>query len=517
MGTLYNVTSIGTATFDSCKAAVFNIKGKVKEIGGESFCGCESLERMDLSEVKIIPERAFMRCETLKEITLSPKLQLVNEGAFRGCKSLEKMVFAKQVSFISETALMGCTSLKEIIVDENNNYYCSIDGVLFKRNATKLIKFPSAKTITEYEIPDSVIEIGDWAFEGCKSIVNIKCHSIVKYFGSRVFDGCSNLKHCSIRLDNTANSESVWNLGVSLFMLKDASEETKKNGFDLILKAVKSNHPEAQAFLNLCYRKGKGFEIDLNKIPIKYYRYTKEITDEIASYALEQIAKAIQQDSSIKFFIKDSQLEYGTYTDLRDGYTYKTIKIGNKTWLAENLRYLPELGNGCFVYGYNGYKVSEAKSTQNYQDYGVLYNMQAAKKACLPGWHLPSDEEWEDLGEFLGASSRDEKRRTGGVYVNYKGIYGGRLLNNKALWDEDILTNSISNPIGFDAVPGGWRTYQCNYDGLHETAKWWSSTVDDPQGYGFYHYWLLYYLDSGVGYGASSEVCCLSVRCVKDD
>ncbi|MGI6410801.1 MAG: FISUMP domain-containing protein [Bacteroidales bacterium] len=83
--------------------------------------------------------------------------------------------------------------------------------------------------------------------------------------------------------------------------------------------------------------------------------------------------------------------------DARDGNAYKTVKIGNQIWLAENLKYLPSVvGPGTesestpyyYVYGYNGTNVTDAKATSNYATYGVLYNWTAAMDACPDGWHL---------------------------------------------------------------------------------------------------------------------------------
>jgi len=110
------------------------------------------------------------------------------------------------------------------------------------------------------------------------------------------------------------------------------------------------------------------------------------------------------------------------FTDERDGNAYRTVLIGGQCWMAENLRYLPSVSPISerlllrpwqrvqnrsqtrpyyYVYGYQGRQVSQAKATANYRNYGVLYNWPAAMAACPPGWHLPGDEEWTQLVNYL--------------------------------------------------------------------------------------------------------------------
>jgi CubicO group peptidase (beta-lactamase class C family) len=93
--------------------------------------------------------------------------------------------------------------------------------------------------------------------------------------------------------------------------------------------------------------------------------------------------------------------------DARDNHLYKTIKIGDQTWMAKNLAYIPfvckpdSLG-GIWVYNYLGNNTAEAKKTQEYKKYGCLYDYKTAQCVCPYGWHLPTDEEWMQLEIYLG-------------------------------------------------------------------------------------------------------------------
>ncbi|MBT3750930.1 MAG: tetratricopeptide repeat protein, partial [Bacteroidetes bacterium] len=116
-----------------------------------------------------------------------------------------------------------------------------------------------------------------------------------------------------------------------------------------------------------------------------------------------------------------------TFVDPRDGHKYKWVKIGNQIWMAENLAYMPHVNPlkkqeyGIWVYDYDGHDVAEAKSTENYQMYGCLYDWPTAmglepkyleevwggdtvnhQGICPTDWHVATDGEWKELEMALG-------------------------------------------------------------------------------------------------------------------
>jgi len=212
--------------------------------------------------------------------------------------------------------------------------------------------------------------------------------------------------------------------------------------------------------------------------------------------------------------------ETGTLTDTRDDQVYQTVKIGDQWWMAENLAYLPSVsppsaGNSAdpyyYVYDYLGTSVSDAKTTSNYQTYGVLYNWPAAmagaassaanpsgvQGVCPAGWHLPSDLEWTQLTDYLG-----------GEYV------AGDKLKEYGTTHWESPNTGATNESGFTALPGGLRGYNGNFFSIGDAGLWWSATE-----YNSSYAWLRY-LEFGhgefSGYSYYKDFG-YSVRCVKDD
>jgi len=192
----------------------------------------------------------------------------------------------------------------------------------------------------------------------------------------------------------------------------------------------------------------------------------------------------------------------GTFTDPRDGKTYKTVTIGKQTWMAENLNYEAA---GSKVYDNN---------PANAQKYGRLYNWETAKKACPPGWHLPSDAEWQELVYFVGGKAVAGKKLKASSGWNYSGN------------GEDAF--------GFSALPGGldysrisylWRDRSLqvqaggggsgdSFNDVGGKGVWWTATEDNAsRAYSR----RMYYDEASVGTGTTSDKIDLySVRCVQD-
>jgi len=149
---------------------------------------------------------------------------------------------------------------------------------------------------------------------------------------------------------------------------------------------------------------------------------------------------------------RTSQGEGGdTFVDSRDGHVHKMVTLGEQVWMAENLAYLPFASSyksftcidaNYFVYEYLGTNVNDAKSTDNYNTYGVLYNWEAAKTACPSGWHLPTDDEWSQLTDYLGGGD----------------IAGGKMKEiGTTHWKTP--NSGATNESLFMALPGGIHFY----------------------------------------------------------
>ncbi len=188
----------------------------------------------------------------------------------------------------------------------------------------------------------------------------------------------------------------------------------------------------------------------------------------------------------------------GTMLDRRSNRIYRTRIIGSQTWMAENLDYLPQVfppsagsekAARYYVYNYDGADTASAKTTSHYRNYGVLYNYEAAIRACPPGWHLPDGTDFWFLTDFLGENP-------------------GLKLKSVSGWLEGGNGNNSS---GFGAVPAGARSGNGFY-GLGENTVYWSSAYSN----GYYLVRILYGSQNNFWSTRGTLSNGYSVRCVRD-
>jgi uncharacterized protein (TIGR02145 family) len=154
----------------------------------------------------------------------------------------------------------------------------------------------------------------------------------------------------------------------------------------------------------------------------------------------------------------------GTFTDTRDGQTYKTVTIGTQTWMAENMNYKTDR---YWSYGdATDFNISWCynNDTSYCDKYGRLYDWETALTVCPAGWKLPDTADWRTLITTVGGKE-----------------IAGKLLKSKSGWNEN--SNGTDN-YGFSALPSGYRAYiDDNFNDVGKVGCWWTATEKDRRDY----------------------------------
>jgi len=196
------------------------------------------------------------------------------------------------------------------------------------------------------------------------------------------------------------------------------------------------------------------------------------------SYSSSSSAVARKSSSSEKA-TESKPVEEEQFIDSRDGKKYKTVKIGTQIWMAKNLNYNAN-GSKC----YNN-------QPANCDKYGRLYDWAAAKKVCPKGWHLPSNDEWDELYRFADGTSGTESpyiSKTAGKYLK------------------------AAN--GFFALLGGMGRYDDRFDNASIGGFWWSTDEYYHDSYAYNRH--LTSTENVASWSYNDKGSLFSVRCLKN-
>ena len=239
---------------------------------------------------------------------------------------------------------------------------------------------------------------------------------------------------------------------------------------------------------------------------------------EVSSSSLKDFDWSLPKETYL-----NPEIKYDSVTDTRDGKVYKTVKIGDQTWMAENLNFDPGQGGSgedkydwswcyndepanCDVAGrfYTWAaaidSVKLATDAKNPQDCGLRKECRIAaagsttlvQGVCPPDWHLPTETEWSALFTAVDRST------------------SGEVLRSQTGWH---FNKNGTDAFGFSALPAGRRYYDGRFDGGGADANFWSATEN---GYNSAHVMRLYYNYEIAYLNTFGKDNGFSVRCVKD-
>ena len=200
----------------------------------------------------------------------------------------------------------------------------------------------------------------------------------------------------------------------------------------------------------------------------------------------------------------------GSFKDSRDGKTYKTVKLGNQTWMAENLN-LHMDDSWCYE-----------RKIENCKKYGRLYTWKKAEKACPAGWHLPSRSEWRDLVSYVSENAKSKP----GVSLRTKDDWKVKKKKKKIFdqrtgepiyLDEYEVINAGADSFGFSALPAGYVSKGGNRsDKIKERGLFWSSSKEKGKKNKKAYARMLEFGDENFHENKYSTDNAFSVRCLKD-
>lgn len=200
----------------------------------------------------------------------------------------------------------------------------------------------------------------------------------------------------------------------------------------------------------------------------------------------------------------------------QDGNIYHTVTIGTQTWMSDNLKAIHYndgtpinniKDNTEWSIAVSGAYCWQSNDTLNREPYGALYNWFAVQtgKLCPAGWHIPSDDEWTALTEYLGGAdtAASQLKETGFTHWMYPNM-------------------GATNSSGYSALPGGYRnnagsykrTFTVNGEVMGNFGYWWTSTeADTYKSLARNMYSDIY----RVGELSADKKYGLSIRCLRDN
>lgn len=285
----------------------YSYRGRIREvviengitvIGYNAFADCYNLKKVTIADtVKKLRHNAFANCTSLDDINMGSGIETLETDIFYGAAA-ESLTLPKSLKTLSDASLIGMFSLKNIYVEGGNTVYQSDDGVLFSDGGKTLVCYPAGRqgsytvpsgttaiaasafcqsAVSDIKIPDSVAEIGGFAFSYCtnlaaiifpanvtvirqgvcfyaKALQSVTLPEGVSEIQADAFYGCASLKSITVPASATAIADDAFDPGTAVTVKNPAicqmEDGTYVDGVRVGL-SVRENYKMAFQVLNL--------------------------------------------------------------------------------------------------------------------------------------------------------------------------------------------------------------------------------------------------------------------------
>ena len=304
-------------------------------------------------------------------------VETISSNSFFGCENTVYISLPSTIKTIENSAFKACSKLKTITINKENPFFASVDGVLFNKNLSVLIKYPEGREESSYRIPDSVRKIAPYAFSSCLNITTIQNAQKIEEIGEKAFAGCRYLTNIVLS-SRIEMGNDVFDGCISLGYIKVG---------DIGLGG-------GVIFYD------KGFESD-------GWRYLEAFLDDQSTY---QYGYFREKPNGSNLFVNRSQIKDESCT---------SIGVGSGKLNTEMIF------NSC-----GGEAFSSASGSGKITNYAASICLNMTNDGC-DDWFLPSMEELQLLYSYLSAksdtqldffvwSSTEGERPSGAKGVNFK-------------------------------------------------------------------------------------------------
>lgn len=188
------VNKIGNYAFSrASNLTKLQLSNNLKTIGEWSFYLCTKIKKLDIPDnVKTISTDCFHNCSGIETVQIGKGVKSIGGNAFVNCDSLKRVIYNNESTAIASNGF-NCKNWTEIEINDDSKTFKVIDNVLYSYDLSKIIKVPTGYK-ENFEMIDSVENIGNWSFFGCTKLRKVKFGSNIKNIDSGSFWSCTSLE-----------------------------------------------------------------------------------------------------------------------------------------------------------------------------------------------------------------------------------------------------------------------------------------------------------------------------------